>query len=47
MNFAGNSVGHDIVEPLVTQAVAAFLAGVRKNSCTLPSSPDAMKLVAK
>ena len=47
MNFAGNGVGHDMVEPLVTQTVVSFLAGVRQNSCTLPPSPSAMKLVAK
>jgi len=40
-------LGHDMVEPLVTQTVVSFLAGVRRNSCPLPPSPSDMKLVAK
>ena len=47
MNFAGNGLGHDSVEPIVTKAVAQFLEGVRADSCTLPPATSGMKLQAK
>jgi hypothetical protein len=47
MNFAGNGLGHERVEPMVTKTIADFLAGVRQNACTLPPPPRAMKLQAK
>lgn len=47
MNFAGNGDGHEGVEPLVTQTIAAFLVGVRAQACSLPSPTSAMKLQAK
>lgn len=47
MNFAGNGLGHDRVEPIVTGIVADFLAGVRQNACTLPAPENRIKLQAK
>jgi len=47
MNFAGNGLGADKVEPLVTQTIAAFLPGARKHSCALPPTPAGMTLEAK
>jgi dienelactone hydrolase len=47
MNFAGTGIGHDEVEPLVTQTIAAFLAGVRAGRCTLPAPANEMNLQAK
>ena len=47
MNFAGNGMGADHVEPLVTQTVANFLRGVRASACTLPQAKDGMTLQVK
>ncbi len=47
MNFAGNGLGHDSVEPIVTKTVGQFLEGVRAGSCTLPADTSGMKLQAK
>ncbi|SPE27130.1 conserved exported hypothetical protein [Candidatus Sulfotelmatomonas gaucii] len=47
MNFAGDGLGSDKVEPLVTQTIAAFLPGARKHACTLPSALSGMTLQAK
>lgn len=47
MNFAGNGMGHDKVEALVTQTIGAFLAGVRRGACSLPSPPSGMTLKGK
>jgi predicted dienelactone hydrolase len=47
MNFAGNGVGHDKVEPLVTATIASFLAGVRMQSCALPPTASSITLQAK
>ena len=47
MNFAGNGLGADKVEPLVTQTIAAFLSGARKHACALPPTPAGMTLQAK
>ena len=47
MNFAGNGVGADRVEPMVTRAIASFLAGVRKRHCALPPAESGMTLNAK
>ncbi len=47
MNFAGFGFGRARVEHQVTQTIAAFLAGVRKESCTLPPQTAGMRLQAK
>lgn len=47
MNFAGRGFGHLMVEPLVTQTIAAFLQGVRQHSCVLPPQIAQMTLTAK
>jgi hypothetical protein len=47
MNFAGNGLGNEKVEPLVTETIASFLAGVRRQSCTLPQPAAGMTLQAK
>lgn len=47
MNFAGTGIGSDRVEPLVTQTIGEFLAGVRARQCTLPSPTNGMNLQAK
>jgi dienelactone hydrolase len=47
MNFAGNGIGHEKVEPLVTATIASFLAGVRRQSCALPAATSEIKLQAK
>lgn len=47
MNFAGDGLGADKVEPLVTQTIAAFLEGVRKRACSLPPALSGIKLQAK
>jgi predicted dienelactone hydrolase len=47
MNFAGIGQGSEGVEPLVTQTIAAFLAGVHGKSCALPATASGMKLQAK
>jgi predicted dienelactone hydrolase len=47
MNFAGNGMGHERVEPLVTQTISAFLEGVRAHSCKLPPAASGITLQAK
>jgi predicted dienelactone hydrolase len=47
MNFAGNGLGANHVEPLVTQTIRSFLAGVRARGCTLPAPKIGMTLQAK
>jgi predicted dienelactone hydrolase len=47
MNFAGTGIGHDEVEAAVAQTLAAFLAGVRAQQCTLPAPLSGLKLQAK
>jgi len=47
LNFAGNGLGHESVEPMVTKTVGQFLAGVRAGPCALPSATTGMKLQAK
>jgi hypothetical protein len=47
MNFAGDGLGREKVEPLVTQTIAAFLGGVRNHSCSLPPAVSGMDLQAK
>jgi predicted dienelactone hydrolase len=47
MNFAGNGVDHETVEPIVTQTIATFLGGVRKHACTLPAPVSGFKLQQK
>jgi predicted dienelactone hydrolase len=47
MNFAGNGLGHETVEPLVTQTIAAFLAGVHGHACTLPAPVSGFRLQQK
>lgn len=47
MNFAGKFPGHEKVEPLVTNTITSFLAGVRQNACAHPAAPSEMKLQAK
>lgn len=47
MNFAGNGMGREKVEPLVTQTIAEFLSGIRRQSCGLPEAASGMTLQAK
>ncbi len=47
MNFAGNGLGREQVELLVTQTIAAFLQGTRRHACALPPAADGMNLQAK
>ncbi|HVZ82380.1 MAG TPA: hypothetical protein VG893_01805 [Terracidiphilus sp.] len=48
MNFAGNGVGKEQVEPLVTQTIAEFLSGVSQgHACVAPASTAEMTLSAK
>ena len=47
MNFAGNGIGADRVEPLVTQTISAFLSGSRQRSCSLPHPLPNLVLQAK
>jgi predicted dienelactone hydrolase len=47
MNFAGNGLGRETVEPLVTQTIAAFLAGVRGRTCKLPPAASGITVQAK
>ena len=47
MNFAGTGLGAPGVETKVTRTVAAFLEGVRKGSCVLPTGHPGMTLQAK
>jgi dienelactone hydrolase len=47
MNFAGNGLGADRAEPLVTQTIAAFLSGVRSGHCSLPPPVPALNLQSK
>jgi predicted dienelactone hydrolase len=47
MNFAGNGMGADRVDPIVTRTVATFLSGVRAGKCALPAATAAVALQAK
>lgn len=47
MNFAGAGMDADKVEPLVTQTIGAFLAGVRGGSCTLPKPANGLTMQDK
>jgi len=47
MNFAGNGLGAEMVDPLVTQTIDAFLSGVRNHACTLPPAQSGITLQAK
>lgn len=47
MNLAGNGMGADRVEPLVTQTIVSFLSGVRSRSCPLPHPLPNLTLQAK
>lgn len=49
MNFAGNGIGKEAVEPLVTQTISEFLAGATQpgQSCTAPKSTSRMSMQAK
>jgi dienelactone hydrolase len=47
MNFAGSGFGSEKVEHLVTQTIDAFLAGVHRHACTLPSAVSGFMLQQK
>jgi len=47
MNFAGNGIGADRAEPLITQTIASFLSGVRSSSCPLPHPLPNLTLQSK
>jgi dienelactone hydrolase len=47
MNFAGNGLGQEKVEPLVTETISAFLNGVREHFCKLPPPVTGLNLQAK
>jgi predicted dienelactone hydrolase len=47
MNFAGAGFGADPVKSAVDQTIAAFLAGVRRGSCPLPSPTSSLHLGSK
>jgi hypothetical protein len=47
MNFAGNGVGADRAQPMITETIASLLNGVRGRSCTLPAVRNGMTLQAK
>lgn len=47
MNFAGTGIGHEEVEPAVTQTIATFLEGVKAQQCMLPAPLSGMNLQAK
>ena len=47
MNFAGNGMGHDHVEPMVTSTIAQFLHGAAQHECALPAPLNGMTLVQK
>lgn len=47
MNFAGSGFGAGKAEPLITQTIASFLAGVRVRSCSLPAPVEGLTLRAK
>ena len=47
MNFAGNGVGHDRAEPLITATIHSFLAGIQGPGCTLPAAREGIALKAK
>jgi hypothetical protein len=40
-------MGHERVEPLVTQTISAFLEGVRAHSCKLPPAAGGITVQAK
>ncbi len=47
MNFAGNGLGYESVEAMVSKTVGEFLEGVRAGSCALPAAASGMNLQAK
>lgn len=47
MNFAGAGLGHERVEPLITQTIHSFLDGVRGGSCRLPAAVPGIALKSK
>jgi predicted dienelactone hydrolase len=47
MNFAGSGMGADRVEPMVTSAIANFLADVHKHDCAKPVPIAGMTLRSK
>jgi hypothetical protein len=47
MNFAGVSLGHATVEPMVTETIETFLGGVVRQACTLPKPASGLMLKAK
>lgn len=47
MNFASSGLGRETVEPLVTETIAQFLAGVRKRSCSQPAEAKGIKVQIK
>lgn len=47
MNFAGSGLGHERVEPLITQTIHSFLSGVRAGSCGLPAAVPGIALKSK
>jgi dienelactone hydrolase len=47
MNFGGNGIGHERVEPLVTETIASFLAGVQQGKCDVPLAARGMTLQEK
>jgi len=47
MNFAGNGIGADRVESLVTQTIAGFLTGVRAGNCVAPDAIPGLDLRMK
>jgi predicted dienelactone hydrolase len=44
MNFAGNGIGHDRAEALITATIQSFLGGVRGPGCRLPAAVPGMVL---
>lgn len=49
MNFAGNGMGKEAVEPLVTETIAEFLSGATQpgHTCAIPASTARMSLKAR
>jgi predicted dienelactone hydrolase len=47
MNFAGSGLGRETVEPLVSETITEFLAGVRKHSCSQPVEAKEIKVQIK
>ncbi len=47
MNFAGNGIGAERVDPMVTRTIVTFLRGVRGGNCALPPATAGMTLQGK